>query len=146
MNRIDFNIHKRDSMSRRPTRWARHMIALIILAVLVSTSLLNQVEAAAGDLDPAFGSGGKVLNNFGAGHYTAYDVVVQADSKIVVAGGGEGPHPPLRPSSTATFTLKVRVSAAVSGTTIGNRVTVASNFTPDPYAANDRAIVYTSIP
>jgi hypothetical protein len=56
------------------------------------------------------------------------------------------PHPPLLPSSTATFTLKVRVSPAASGTTIGNRVTVASSFTPDPYAANDRAIVYTSVP
>jgi uncharacterized delta-60 repeat protein/uncharacterized repeat protein (TIGR01451 family) len=54
------------------------------------------------------------------------------------------PHPPF--TSTATFTLVVRVSGAASGTTISNRAYVSSSFTPDPYAANDRAISHTSVP
>jgi uncharacterized delta-60 repeat protein/uncharacterized repeat protein (TIGR01451 family) len=49
-------------------------------------------------------------------------------------------------SSTATFTLVVRVNGAASGTTISNRVFVSSAFTADPYAANNRDIVYTAIP
>ncbi len=54
------------------------------------------------------------------------------------------PHPPF--TSSATFTLVVRVNGAASGTAISNRAYVSSSFTPDPYAANDRAIVYTSVP
>ena len=53
-------------------------------------------------------------------------------------------HPPF--TSTATFTLVVRVNGAASGTTISNRVFVSSASTADPYAANNRDIVYTSIP
>jgi uncharacterized delta-60 repeat protein/uncharacterized repeat protein (TIGR01451 family) len=49
-------------------------------------------------------------------------------------------------TSSATFTLVVRLSSAASGTTISNRAYVSSGFTPDPYGANDRDIVYTSVP
>jgi uncharacterized delta-60 repeat protein len=43
-------------------------------------------QAAAGDLDPTFGSGGKVTTAIGAGGDTAYDIAVQSDGKILAAG------------------------------------------------------------
>ncbi|MFC5662086.1 calcium-binding protein [Kitasatospora misakiensis] len=42
--------------------------------------------AAPGDLDPTFGTGGRVTTDFGGGSDEAHGVVVQADGKIVVAG------------------------------------------------------------
>lgn len=39
-----------------------------------------------GRLDPSFGNGGKVTLDFGPGAEAAYDVAVQADGKIVLAG------------------------------------------------------------
>ena len=41
---------------------------------------------AAGDLDPTFGSGGKVTTAIGAGGDTAYDIAFQTDGKILAAG------------------------------------------------------------
>jgi uncharacterized delta-60 repeat protein len=43
------------------------------------------LQAAAGDLDPTFGSGGKVVGDFG-GTDSAQDVALQPDGKIVIAG------------------------------------------------------------
>jgi uncharacterized delta-60 repeat protein len=52
---------------------------LICLGVAASLAF-----AAAGNLDPAFGNGGKVLSNFGSPLFVA-DAILQADGKIVVA-------------------------------------------------------------
>lgn len=67
--------------------------------VLVATTLAmlcisaGSAQAAPGDLDPSFGSGGKVTLNPGSGEDGAGDVAIQPDGKIVVAGwdrdGGE---------------------------------------------------------
>ena len=43
-----------------------------------------------GSLDSGFGTGGKVTTPIGAGTDTAYDVLVQSDGKIVVAGQASG--------------------------------------------------------
>jgi hypothetical protein len=43
--------------------------------------------AAAGDLDPSFGSGGKATANFGNPINNAWDIAAQPDGKVVVAGG-----------------------------------------------------------
>src|SRR5688572_8768288 len=56
--------------------------------VLLTSQLL--LAANAGDLDPTFGTGGKVYNlptNF----MPAEDVAVQADGKLVLAGSTLGP-------------------------------------------------------
>ncbi len=45
---------------------------------------------ADGSLDSGFGTGGKVTTPIGTGAVTAYDVLVQADGKIVVAGQASG--------------------------------------------------------
>ncbi len=55
----------------------------IILAISVTLALSASISAAPGDLDPTFGSGGKLID----GTSYAYDVAVQSDGKIVVVGG-----------------------------------------------------------
>ena len=55
---------------------------ILITIVAVQQLLL----AAPGDLDPTFGTGGRVLTDIGAGAVTGRGLVVQPDGKIVVAG------------------------------------------------------------
>ena len=64
----------------------RKVIVLVIAALLVGASSLNRVQAAAGDLDPTFGNGGKVITDFSGGNDFAYDVAIQEDQKLVVVG------------------------------------------------------------
>jgi uncharacterized delta-60 repeat protein len=64
--------------------------ACLLVCSCLATVLLASTpsaRAADGSLDPAFGDNGKVLTDFGSGLQFAYDVVVQADGRIVVAGG-----------------------------------------------------------
>ncbi len=62
-------------------------------ALLLSLLLSVRGPAAPGDLDPSFGSNGKVTFSFGSGSERVYAVAVQSDGKIVLAGsatvGGE---------------------------------------------------------
>ncbi len=46
----------------------------------------NFAFAASGDLDPSFGSGGKVITPFGSSTDNANAVAIQSDGKIVAAG------------------------------------------------------------
>ena len=72
-------------------RQARRLCILITVALLVCWPLPDHAQAAAGDLDPTFGIGGKVMTDFVAGpatFETANDVVIQSDGKIVAAGTG----------------------------------------------------------
>ena len=63
-----------------------HLFFAIILAALLLPGIsLTRVQAAAGDLDPSFGSGGKVLSNF-VGLDEGRDTAIQPDGKILVAG------------------------------------------------------------
>ncbi|MBI3456793.1 MAG: hypothetical protein HY002_13540 [Candidatus Rokubacteria bacterium] len=61
--------------------------AFIVTALLLagSIALPGQLHAAAGDLDPTFGTGGKVTTDFG-GTDSARALALQPDGKIVVAG------------------------------------------------------------
>jgi uncharacterized delta-60 repeat protein len=52
----------------------------------VFAAIPSAALAAPGDLDPTFGSGGKVTTAIGGGDDQAYAVAVQADGKIVAAG------------------------------------------------------------
>jgi uncharacterized delta-60 repeat protein len=63
---------------------ARRLV-LIPPIVLSAAVLVGVAGAAAGDLDPSFGSGGKVFTDFGLAD-GAYGVVVQPDGKIVAVG------------------------------------------------------------
>ncbi|KAF0172455.1 MAG: hypothetical protein FD161_4034 [Limisphaerales bacterium] len=56
---------------------------LLILGLLTAAA---PAPAAPGDLDPAFGTGGKVLTPIGSGNDQGLSVAVQSDGQIVVAG------------------------------------------------------------
>jgi uncharacterized delta-60 repeat protein len=60
--------------------------SLAVCAALATAFLSVPGPAAADDLDPRFGTGGKVTTDFGPGSDGAYAVAVQADGKIVTAG------------------------------------------------------------
>jgi uncharacterized delta-60 repeat protein len=62
------------------------MHALLFLAALATAGVFAAaLSAARGDLDPTFGSGGKVTTDFG-GSEVGWGVAVQRDRKVVVAG------------------------------------------------------------
>ncbi len=79
----------------RHVRQTRLVIAALIMCALICASgrpvfvpvaAHGFAPAAAGDLDPTFGIGGRVVTSFPGGLDTANDVAVQADGKLVVAG------------------------------------------------------------
>jgi uncharacterized delta-60 repeat protein len=63
----------------------RARFALSATIVLTTIVLAGPAYAAAGDLDPSFGTGGEVLTKIGQAA-SAADVAVQADQKIVAVG------------------------------------------------------------
>ncbi len=68
-----------------PTRKLR-LTAAALLALLLSTlTPTTPASAAAGDLDPTFGTGGRVTTDFGEAE-SANAVAVQPDGRVVVAG------------------------------------------------------------
>lgn len=67
----------------------RSIVVFFGIGALLFPALLS---AARGDLDPTFGSGGKVTTDFG-GNETAWGVAVQPDGKAVVAGTRIDPGP-----------------------------------------------------
>ena len=62
------------------------LFGLIVLALILTGTPLTSVEAAAGDLDLTFGSGGKVTTDFGNDYDYAYALAIQSDGKPVAAG------------------------------------------------------------
>src|SRR5437667_3009460 len=57
----------------------------LLSALLLVLSFAHSVDAGPGDLDPSFGTGGRVLTDFGGGD-GARALALQADGRIVVAG------------------------------------------------------------
>ena len=67
-------------------RRALPALAALLSAVLAALALgVAPAAAAPGDLDTTFGTGGKVLTNFG-GFDDGNSIAIQGDGKIVVAG------------------------------------------------------------
>ena len=62
----------------------RALCLALVLSVAIAVTGLGQ--AAPGDLDPSFGSGGFVTTDFGGRGDAALGVAIQADGRIVVAG------------------------------------------------------------
>src|SRR5436309_2614109 len=69
-------------LSSRAGRLCRKLIAVSSTVLVVLWSVPNQVDAAAGDLDPSFGIGGKVTTPSSA----ANSLAIQTDGKLVVVG------------------------------------------------------------
>jgi uncharacterized delta-60 repeat protein len=74
----------------QPSRRRRSLLRPLWVVVLLAwqLALVAPAQAAAGDLDPSFGVGGKVTTDFGFAISTdrARAVVVEADGKLVAAG------------------------------------------------------------
>jgi uncharacterized delta-60 repeat protein len=64
----------------------RRLSTIATLAVVATIAAGPPARAAAGDLDSTFGNGGKVTTLIGGGS-TGADVAIQADGRIVAAGG-----------------------------------------------------------
>jgi uncharacterized delta-60 repeat protein len=65
------------------------MLRFLSIALVVTSFLLgltSSVQAAAGDLDPSFGTGGLVTTDFGSRDDFGVGAAIQPDGKIVVAG------------------------------------------------------------
>jgi uncharacterized delta-60 repeat protein len=58
------------------------------MALLVSWNFPINVQASAGELDPAFGNGGKVTTDMGRDE-GGQAIALQSDGKVIVAGGAE---------------------------------------------------------
>ena len=73
----------------------RSIVVLFGIGALLFPTLL---AAARGDLDPTFGSGGKVTTDFGGNEF-AWGLAVQPDGKAVVAGSSSDSVPRTTSSS-----------------------------------------------
>ena len=62
------------------------ILSLLLQFLFMTAGLPQQAQAAPGDLDTSFGTGGKVTTGFSLGNGMAYSVAIQADGKIVAAG------------------------------------------------------------
>ena len=92
----------------------------VILAISLFFALSASISAAQGNLDPAFGNGGKVITDFNPVDY-ANAVALQPDGKLIVAGATNPPAP-------ADF-LIVRYNGNGSlDTSFGNGGKVVSDF------------------
>lgn len=65
----------------------RRYLAVSLTAFLIVSSLSFSVNAADGDLDATFGSGGKVTTDFFNSFDGASAIAIQKDGKIIAAGG-----------------------------------------------------------
>lgn len=74
------------SLSTLKSPLSRAAIALTLAVLLLSSNVLPPAHAAAGDLDPTFGTGGKVITDFFDSEDECSAIVIQPDGKIVVAG------------------------------------------------------------
>lgn len=81
------------SLSARKSFLSRSAIALTLAGLLLSSNVLPSAHAAAGDLDPTFGAGGKVTTDFFDSEDQCSAIVIQPDGKIVVAGSAVLPFP-----------------------------------------------------
>jgi uncharacterized delta-60 repeat protein len=65
-------------------------VAVLVAALLVGAAFSAAAQAAPGDLDLTFASGGKQRTDFGFGSSEAAATVLQPDGKIVAVGGVRG--------------------------------------------------------
>ena len=78
---LTLNANRRTYRSFVPT------LAASAAAIMLLTSWSTQTaRAAAGDLDPTFGSNGKVKTDFNRNNDLAYGMALQPDGKVIVAG------------------------------------------------------------
>jgi uncharacterized delta-60 repeat protein len=107
----------------------RHLLALLLpLALMLFVSPPSSLSAISGDLDPTFGTGGRVFIDFNA-ESTANAVALQPDGKIIVAGD-EGNDVRFGYDATTNFALARLNTDGSLDTTFGTggRVTTDISF------------------
>ncbi len=77
-------------MHRRPSRVWQHAVSVGLVLTFVVVGLRYKAQAAAGDLDPRFGGGGKITTDVNGSIDITYEIARQSDGKLVVAGTGGG--------------------------------------------------------
>ena len=122
-------------MRRKTRRYRRHALA----ACFIAESLERRMLLSAGDLDPTFGSGGKVLlpDHSGSIYYKVNATAVQSDDKILLAGfaGSDLNHPSTfflervnsDGSVDTSFGTSGVVTTSLPGVAFANSVIVQSN-------------------
>lgn len=98
--------------------------AMMLLALILSTNRLPVTRAAAGDLDSAFGTNGKVVSDLFGQSEVANAIALQNDGKIVVAGYTSIPGAPQK----ADFALARYNSDGSLDMTFGNNGKVITDF------------------
>jgi uncharacterized delta-60 repeat protein len=113
----------------------RKRIVSILLALGLVTSLSASAQAAPGDLDPSFGSGGLVTTDFGGRGDFSLGVALQPDGKIVTAGNS---------SAVGVFSVAFALARhnpnGTLDTTFGNGGTVLTSFGGSLSAGADVAV------
>jgi uncharacterized delta-60 repeat protein len=125
----------------------RTSIALVSFVALAIVGLPGAAGAAAGDLDPSFGTGGKVVTDLGASDF-GEALVLQPNGKLVVGGGTEGDFALVRylPDGSpdpvfdidGTVTTDFGRSESLGGLAFqpGHLVAAGSSISPLPFKAN----------
>ena len=102
------------------------IVAFVLAVGLLLFPIPNQVKAAAGDLDPAFGDGGRVFTEFpdplgGPSSCFATDVEMQGDGKIITVGG-------VITENASDFALTRHDSQGLLDSSFGNMGRVTTDF------------------
>lgn len=74
------------SLMHDVVRASRTVLVISLLIMTPSFLLPNRVQAAAGNLDSSFGSGGKVTTHFSSDFEEAFDLAIQPDGRIIAIG------------------------------------------------------------
>ena len=91
---LTFSQTESRSPNKRRVANARRFFCLTWILVLSAAATLS-VRAADGDLDPTFGTGGKVVTDFNNSVDILNDLVLQPDGKVIAVGStrsGSSPH------------------------------------------------------
>ena len=100
--------------TRRPFL-KKNCIVGLALAIIAALTISIVAQAAAGGLDPSFGTGGKVTTYVSGSNSFANAVAVQSDSKIVVVGGSQV----VRYNSNGTLDITFGTNGIVTNSGIG---------------------------
>lgn len=71
--------------ARVASRRAQYLLTITLVAALFLSVPLSQVQAAEGDLDLTFGTGGRVITDFAYASLIR-DIAIQKDGKLIAAG------------------------------------------------------------
>jgi len=110
------------------TELYRHLLDVVV-ALLLALGFVSPAQAAPGDLDPSFGTGGKVITDFTDMLFRpssdqAQELALQADGKIVLAGSSYN-------GAGGDFALARYNPDGSLDTTFGTNGTVTTDFGAD---------------